>query len=102
IPLLLASIAIAQTGGTGALSGTVVDDSGKPVAAAVLASMPGTKGSAPVNVRAQAAADGTFSMTGLQAGTYTVCVQVKGGGYLDPCTWSPVAPTVQIDAGQTV
>jgi hypothetical protein len=31
-----------------------------------------------------------------------VCVRVKGGGYLDPCTWSPSAPTVQINAGQTV
>src|SRR5205085_1444112 len=88
---LAASVCVAQTNAS--LSGTVVDDAGKPVAASVIVrrnAMP------PLNARVQAGQDGTFSISNLPAGGYTVCVQVIGGGYLDPCSWSPEAPSVQI------
>src|SRR5205085_689926 len=60
------SLCLAQT--SGSLSGTVLDDIGKPVAASVTVSrvtMP------PSNARAQAGLDGAFSIANLSAGTYT-------------------------------
>ena len=84
---------------TGSLQGPVYDDAGKAVAATVIASKLSTP---PAVITAQSAKDGTFSLAKLAAGNYMLCVRVAGGGYLDPCTWSPQSPTFQIAAGQTL
>ena len=33
-------------------------------------------------------AKGEFSLTGIESGRYSLCVQVPGGAQLDPCRWS--------------
>ena len=84
---------------TGKISGVVIGDDGKLLAAVVTAhkmGMPAASG------RADAAADGSFTISGLPAGTYGLCAAFQGGGYLDPCAWSPVIPSVQLDAGKAV
>jgi hypothetical protein len=91
-----AAIGLSQTGTTGSLSGTVLDDNGKPVAATVQASK---LGSPAAKAGGQSSANGSFTLSNLPAGKYMVCVQAAG--YLDPCAWSPVPPSVQINAGQT-
>src|SRR6266436_8669960 len=88
-----------QAQSTGTISGVVIGDDGRLLAAVVTAhkmGMPAAGG------RADAAADGSFTVSGLPAGTYGLCAAVKGGGYLDPCAWSPVIPSVQVDAGKPV
>jgi len=83
----------------GKISGVVVGDDGKLLAAVVTANkLGGSVGSA----RAETASDGSFTLSGLPAGTYGLCASVKGGGYLDPCAWSAMILTVQVNAGQAV
>jgi hypothetical protein len=77
----------------------VVGDDGKTLAATVTAN---SAGKSPASGHAVSAADGTFTLSSLPAGTYTLCAAVQGRGYLNPCTWSPNPPTVTVTAGQTV
>jgi hypothetical protein len=90
-------VLVAQSLGT--VAGAVIGDDGTTLAASVTANR---SGQPPASGRAIAGPDGTFTIANLPAGTYSLCAAVKGRGYLDPCTWSPVAPTVQVGAGQTV
>jgi hypothetical protein len=46
--------------------------------------------------------DGTFQISGLTAGPYTVCVQVPGGVFVDTCEWTKTPLTVDVKAGQAV
>jgi len=48
------------------------------------------------------AAAGAFSLPNLAPATYLVCVQVRGGAYLDPCHWSANGATFTVAAGETV
>ena len=41
-------------------------------------------------------ATGAFTVNGLSAGTYALCVQGAGHNYLDPCVWSPPPPKVEL------
>jgi len=84
---------------TGKISGVVIGNDGKLLAAVVTThrmGMPAAGG------RAEAAADGSFTISGLPAGTYGFCASVKGGVYLDPCAWSAVIPSVDLNAGKDV
>src|SRR5713226_7408872 len=83
----------------GKISGVVVGDDGKLLSAVVTANKQGgSVGSA----RAETASDGSFTLSGLPAGTYGLCASVKGAGYLDPCAWSAMILTVPVNAGQAV
>lgn len=93
--LFLAPAAFAQP--SGQLSGVVVGDDGQPLVAVVVANRAGTP---PASGHAESAVDGSFSISGLSPGVYDLCASVKGGGYLDPCAWSPELPTARIAAGQ--
>jgi hypothetical protein len=84
---------------TGKISGVVIGDDGRLLAGVVTAHRMGMPAA---NGRADAAADGSFAISGLPAGTYGLCAAVKAGGYLDPCAWSAVIPSVQVDAGKDV
>jgi hypothetical protein len=89
--------ALAQN--TGKISGIVIGDDGTLLAAVVTAhrqGMPAATG------RADSATDGSFAITGLPSGAYGLCAVVRNGGYLDPCAWSAVIPSVQLDAGKAV
>jgi len=97
---MLAGAAFAQTV---ALRGTVADSATKqPIAGAFVsattAQLPGAPSAKRVTV--QSGADGSFSFGQLLPGTYGLCVQPTTEGYLDPCVWSPPAPTVTLIAGQ--
>ncbi len=81
--------------GTAVISGTAVGDDGKPVSAVITAikvDVPVSRG------RAESAADGSFSLSGLLDGTYNLCAVDKGGSYLDPCAWSIVLPAIAVSA----
>ena len=97
--LALFPIAISGYAQTASISGTVVGDDGKPLRAAVT-----VNGVVPLRAagRAESGADGTFSVTNLLPGAYNICVDVRGGGYLDPCAWEPVLAKVQLSGGQAL
>ena len=83
----------------GGIQGTVTDASdNKPIAKAFVSAtrtvLP------PLRVTVQSGADGLFTIGGLPAATYTLCVAPASDGYLDPCVWNPPAPTVTLAAGQ--
>jgi len=80
--------------GSGRISGVVVGDDGKLLTAIVTANRIG----APAwSVRAESAADGSFSFSLLPAGAYELCAAVKGDTYLDPCVWAASIPSVKVD-----
>src|SRR5713226_2707 len=81
---------------TGKISGVVVGDDGKQLAAVVTANkVGGSFGSA----RAETASDGSFTLSGLPAGPFPLFAVVNRGGSLAPCAWSPMLSTVQVNAG---
>lgn len=96
--LAIVSPVLAQTG-TGALQGTVKDESGKPVAGAIaVATGVGTTSHRSHTVTTSSS--GAYSFVGLEPGQYRVCVQTPGGPNLDPCQWSK--PTlITVTSGQT-
>jgi len=98
--------------GAGAVSGLVLDDSGRPVAAArVLIAHAAVAGAPalpapPVVTGALATvlvADttGSFHAAGLAAGQYVACAENTSQGLLDPCHWAASAPSFTVTSGQT-
>jgi hypothetical protein len=88
----------AQTG-TASIQGTVLDaKTQKPVPAAWV--MANRAGAPPFTRSTKSGADGAFQIPGLTAGSYTLCVQVAEGRYLDPCQWSASPITLTLTAGQ--
>jgi len=108
IGCLGASLALPQTTGTpGALQGLVMDSQGQPIAGAqvtyrrvvpyvhVGAAVAPAPGEPFANGIATAGADGAFAVTGLPAGSYTLCASVPSAPYLDPCVWQqPILVTI--------
>jgi hypothetical protein len=94
---LPAASLFAQTGG---LAGSVTDESNQQVAGALVIA---NRETLPVaSGRATSAADGTFLVSGLPAGSYTVCVQVPGSDFLDTCEWYILPLRVDVKAGEPV
>src|SRR5450432_1879299 len=51
---------------------------------------------------ATTAADGSFALDKLPAGTYTLCAQAQAAIHIDPCHWSETPPKITLSAGQNV
>jgi Carboxypeptidase regulatory-like domain len=89
---------LAQTA-TGNIQGTVTDaSSNKPIAGAFVIAI--RSGLPPISQTAQTSADGSYQLQGLTPGAYSVCVQVPGDGYLDPCRFGSPTQPITLTAGQ--
>jgi hypothetical protein len=97
--LLATYIALAQNAGS--VSGTVKDDSGRPVAGGYAVASPVGPSATHSTYTAMTSAKGEFSFSGMEPGRYSICVQVPAGPHLDPCRWSS-AVQVTVGAGQAV
>src|SRR6266550_4589116 len=84
------AISLAQTG-TGAIQGTVIDRAtNKPIGGAIVTAI--RKGLPPASGTVKSAADGAFQIQNLSSGAYSLCVQVPGSSYLNPCQWEMNPP----------
>jgi hypothetical protein len=87
----------AQAGGS--LAGSVVDGGGAPITGALVTALRNTL--PPASGRAISGANGTFVINAVPAGGYTLCVQVLGSAFLDPCEWSLSPVTANVTGGQS-
>ena len=96
----------------GSVSGTVVDDSGKPVVKArvfISRALPVNAphiAAPPVMTGAQIITTmtdhtGAFVSGHLPAGDYVACAQYAAQGLLDPCHWAAAAPQFTVTSGKT-
>jgi Carboxypeptidase regulatory-like domain len=93
------------------VTGSVVDDSGHPVAGArvLISHAPSIKPPVPAppvitgSLAAMVTADanGTFHVDTLSPDQYIACAETSTPGFLDPCHWAASAPAFTISAGQT-
>jgi hypothetical protein len=99
IVMLTTSLGLMAQTGTTSIQGTVTDASNnKPIAGAFV--ITNRSGLPPFSETAQTGADGSYQMQGLPAGSYSLCVQVPGDGYLDPCRFGGGAQPITLAAGQ--
>jgi hypothetical protein len=98
--LLTVMAAIGQTG-TGSIKGAILDAKTlKPVPAAwVVANRAGVP---PFTKNTKSGGDGAFEIQGLTAGSYSLCVQVEGDQYLNPCQWNGNPAAVTVTSTQAV
>ena len=54
----------------------------------------------PFRQTVESAANGSFQIRNLPAGTYSLCVRFSSGAYLDSCEWGQTASSVVLAAGQ--
>ena len=104
IAILLSSHAssalLAQAPTTASVAGLVTDESARPVPGAFVTLV--RTGLPPASGHAASNATGAFLISGLAAGTYSVCAQVPSGGFLDDCIWSESPPTLEVKAGLSI
>ena len=85
--------------GTASLRGTVVDAKTKrPVPGAMV--IAAGSGAPPLTRNTRSGADGAFQIQGLPGGDFSLCVQLAGGAYLDPCAWNAKPTAVSLLPGQ--
>jgi hypothetical protein len=96
--LLAVPAAISQTG-IATIQGTILDAKTQiPIPAALV--IASRAGAPPFTRNTKSGGDGGFQIQGLTAGTYSLCVQVAGDRYLDPCLWSGTPATVTLTSGE--
>jgi hypothetical protein len=92
------AILLAQTN-TASIQGSVADATNKkPISGALVSAI--RSGLPPASQTVTTAADGSFAVGSLSAGTYSLCVQVPNDSYLNPCDWNGLATKVTLIAGQ--
>jgi hypothetical protein len=111
LTVLTAITAIPQNpASSGAISGTVVDERGRPVPRATVSYSKHAEYARDVNGRLRvrepgfsatitAEADGRFTIAGLRGGTYGVCALPGGPTQLGSCDWDPVPATTLAPGG---
>lgn len=72
----------------------------KPVPAALVLAV--ASGLPPFSKRTKSGGDGAFQLRNLPAGKFSLCVQVSGDRYLDPCQWNDSPNVVTLASGQAV
>ncbi|GEM_PF-1913335 len=87
---------------TGQIKGVVQGEDGKAVHRAAVTALVQRAGVRPASVSTTTGNDGSFTLTGLAAAPYRICVQAPGSGLLNPCQWSANPPTATLTAGQIV
>ena len=99
ILILTGSLDLMAQTATGSIQGAVTDArSSKPIGGAFVTAI--RSGLPPQSQSAQTGADGSYQLQGLAAGAYSLCVQVPGDGYLDPCHFGAATPSTTLMAGQ--
>ena len=93
---------LAQTASSGSINGSIQTSDGKPAARYIVAiqARAGTLGAqiTTFNKAATTAADGTFTLTGVPNGTYSICPHPPDSTSASPCTWS-TEPRVTVSGG---
>ena len=83
---ILTGALMGQSGPAGSIEGTVTDSSNRAIAGAFVTAL--RQGLPPMSQTAKSGPGGAFQIQGLPAGTYSMCVQLPGDGYLNPCHWT--------------
>jgi|SRR5579872_1283893 len=99
------AVGVTSAQSTGTITGAVQTADGKGVSQAlvIINVIPVAGGKTqPFNTKATTAANGTFSATGIPAGTFMVCPQLPGSDLLAPCTWNTTPPTITLSQGQAL
>lgn len=103
--LLAAPAGVAQQGPSGAISGIVQTDDGRPLKDAMvfIAFRPSRVGEPAVPYSATISTDvnGQFKASAVPDGKYAVCVGYPRGKWIDTCSWGP-EPTTLVVNGQAV
>lgn len=105
IAILLVSLWMSESGSAATISGNVTIAGEKPIRAALTLHDLSTRreaGHLPFDRRFASHTDGSFSIAGVPAGRYEVCVDAPAEDVLDPCDWSDSAPSVAVADGDAV
>ncbi len=99
--VIAATSGLAQQTVNGSVSGTVVGEDGTALVGAAIAIhlTPPTPSRIPpqrADWSAQTVTGGTFDVSGLPEGTYTVCPRMPGSTWLNPCEWNFPTPIATI------
>jgi hypothetical protein len=94
----ICALLIVQAVGASSLTGTVLQDNGTPLGGAVVSAQlqRNSPTTAPFRADAITQSNGTFTVAGLSAGNYQVCVQPRKSPFLSNCDWNltPITTTV--------
>jgi hypothetical protein len=98
IAILQSAALLAQS--TASVQGTIIDAvSKKALSGAYVTAI--RVGLPPASQTTISSADGSFQIQSLPPGNYSLCVQLPGGGHLNPCEWEGIVPVIALAAGQT-
>jgi hypothetical protein len=107
--LAVAQHGVAQSVGTGSISGYVLSEEGRTVRAAVTLSFAAARGYPSPPRRVFTGTNGAFTFSRLPAGRYALCAQVAASEpapanspYVDTCVWPSGQTPITLTAGQQV